>query len=90
MPRPECIPPCPDPGGVEEALARLLPSEKIVEFARETGFVEGERKVQPIAFLWVLVLDFGVELHRHLQELKERYVLRTRLTRSYPGFYLRS
>ena len=77
------------PGEVEEALARLLPSEKIVEFARETGFVKRERKIQPVAFLWTLVLDFGVELHRHLQELKERYVLRTRLTLSYPGFYLR-
>jgi putative transposase len=77
------------PGEVEEALARLLPSEKIVEFARETGFVERERKIQPVAFLWVLVLDFGVELHRHLQELKERYVHRTNLKLSYPGFYLR-
>jgi putative transposase len=77
------------PGEVEEALVRLLPSEKIVEFARETGFVKRERKIRPIPFLWVLVLDFGVELHRHLQELKERYVLRTRLKLSYPGFYLR-
>jgi IS4 transposase len=77
------------PGEVEEALVRLLPSEKIDEFARETGFVKRERKIRPVPFLWVLVLDFGVELHRHLQELKERYVLRTRLKLSYPGFYLR-
>jgi putative transposase len=77
------------PGEVEEALVRLLPSEKIDEFAQETGFVKRERKIRPVPFLWVLVLDFGVELHRHLQELKERYVLRTRLKLSYPGFYLR-
>ena len=77
------------PGEVEEALARLLPSEKIEQFARETGFVRRERKVNPIAFLWVLVLGFGVELHRHLQELKEGYVQRTDLPVSYPGFYLR-
>ncbi|MGI0129592.1 MAG: IS4 family transposase [Thermoplasmata archaeon] len=76
-------------GEVEEALTRLLPSEKIEQFARETGFVRRERKVHPVAFLWVLVLDFGVELHRHLQELKEGYVERTDLPVSYPGFYLR-
>ena len=92
MPRhlPHPVQPTPlRPGEVEEALTRLLPSEKIVEFARETGFVEREREVRPVAFLWVLVLDFGVELHRHLQELKERYVYRTRLKLSYSGFYLR-
>jgi hypothetical protein len=77
------------PGEVEEALTRLLPSEKIEQFARETGFVRRERKVHPIAFLWVLVLGFGVELHRQLQELKEGYVQRTDLPVSYPGFYLR-
>ena len=77
------------PGEVEEALTRLLPSETIEQFARETGFVRRERKVNPIAFLWILTLDFGVELHRHLQELKEGYVRRTHLPLSYPGFYLR-
>jgi IS4 transposase len=77
------------PGEVEEALTRLLPSEKIEQFARVTGFVRRERKIHPIAFLWVLVLGFGVELHRHLQELKEGYVQRTGLPVSYPGFYLR-
>ena len=92
MPRqsPTPVRPTPlQPGEVEEALIRLLPSEKIEQFARETGFVRRERKVHPIAFLWVLVLGFGVELHRHLQELKEGYVQRTDLPVSYPGFYLR-
>ena len=67
-----------------EALTRLLPSEKIELFARETGFVRRERNVHPITFLWVLVLGF--ELHRHL---KEGYAQRTNLPVSYPGFYLR-
>ena len=92
MPRQSPIPvrPTPlQPGEVEEALTRLLPSEQIERFARETGFVRRERKINPIAFLWVLVLGFGVELHRHLQELKEGYVQRTDLPVSYPGFYLR-
>ncbi len=77
------------PGEVEEALARLLPSETIDQFARETGFIRRERKVNPIAFLWTLVLDFGVELRRHLEELRAGYTERAHLTLSYPGFYLR-
>jgi putative transposase len=35
------------------------------------------------------VLDFGVELHRHLEELRAGYVERADLPLSYPGFYLR-
>lgn len=66
-----------------EALTRLLPSERIEQFARETGFVRRERTVHPITFLWVRVLGF--ELHRHL---KEGYAQRANLPVSYPGFYL--
>ncbi|MGI0128926.1 MAG: IS4 family transposase [Thermoplasmata archaeon] len=77
-------------GQIEEALTRLLPSETIERFARETGFVERERKVQPVAFLWVLVLHFGVDLHRRLAELKHGYDARSGLAPiTYPGFYLR-
>jgi putative transposase len=76
-------------GAVEATLRQLLPPEKIQEFARETGFVRRERSVRPIAFLWTLVLDFGVELHRHLEELRAGYVERSDLPLSYPGFYLR-
>jgi putative transposase len=77
------------PGEVEEALARLLPSDRIDQFARETGFVRRERKVNPIALLWVRVLGFGGELDRHLPELKEGHVQRTDLPVSESGFYLR-
>jgi len=38
-------------GQVEEARARLLPSETIERYARETGLIEREWKVQPVAFL---------------------------------------
>lgn len=77
-------------GQVEEALTRLLPSEKIEQFARETGFIERERKVQPVAFLWVLVIHFGTRLTRRLAELKKGYDQRLGLaTITYPGWYLR-
>lgn len=38
-------------GEVEEALTRLLPSEKIEQFARETGFVRRERKINLVPCL---------------------------------------
>jgi putative transposase len=76
-------------GEVEETLGQLLPAERIDRFARESGFVRRERKVNSVAFLWTLVLDFGVELHRHLEELRAGYTERAHLTLSYPGFYLR-
>lgn len=75
---------------VEQALERLLPAETIATFARETGFVRRERKVDPVAFLWVLVLHFGVRLERRLAALKKGYDEIAQLpTLSYPGYYLR-
>jgi putative transposase len=76
-------------GEVEHALNQLLPAEQIERSARETGFVRRERTIRPVAFLWTLVLDFGVELHRHLEELRAGYAERTELPLTYPGFYLR-
>jgi hypothetical protein len=93
MPRHPATPVQPVPferGQVEEALTRLLPSEKIEQFAREAGFIESERKVQPVALLWVLVLHFGTRLTRSLAELKRGYDQRLGLaTITYPGWYLR-
>lgn len=93
MPKPPSRPVPPvrlKPGEVEEALTRLLPAETIEQFARETGFVRRERKVQPVAFLWVMVLSFGVQLQRNLRALKDGYDHLTKLPSvSYPGFYLR-
>ena len=88
-PPPQWVPPRSSPGRSRKRSPASSPCEKIEQFARETGFARRERKVNPIAFLWVLVLGFGVELHRHLQEFKEGYVQRTDLPASYPGFYLR-
>ena len=33
-----------------------------------------QRAIEPVAFLWSLVLGFGVELHRSLEELREAYI----------------
>ncbi len=33
-----------------------------------------ERTIDPVVFLWTLVLGFGIDLHRFLEELREAYV----------------
>jgi IS4 transposase len=85
--------PLPDPleaGAIEESLTRLLPTETIRQIARETGFVVRERKIDPVAFLWTLVLDFGVQLHRFLEELRVAYVKSSELEEiAYASYYLR-
>ncbi len=79
-----------EPGAIEESLTRLLPTDTIQQIARDTGFVVRERKVDPVAFLWTLVLDFGVQLHRFLEELRAAYVRSTELEElAYASYYLR-
>ncbi len=68
-----------DPGSIEESRTRLLPTDTIRQIARETGFVVRERKIDPVALLWTLVLDFGVRLHRLLEELRVAYVTSSEL-----------
>lgn len=59
---------------VQESLERLLPADTIRKLARDSGFVVRQRAIEPVAFLWALVLGFGVELHRSLEELREAYL----------------
>ncbi len=59
---------------IQESLERLLPSETVRQLARDTGFVVRERAIEPETFVWSLILGFGVELHRSLEELREAYI----------------
>lgn len=59
------------------ALAALLPEERVREIARKTGLVKRERKIDPVAMMWVLVLGFGVRLQRTLAGLKREYEFET-------------
>lgn len=79
-----------DPGTIEESLTRILPTDTIRQIARETGFVVRNRKIDPIALLWTLVLDFGVQLHRFLEELRVAYLKSSELEEiAYATYYLR-
>lgn len=43
---------------VQRLLADLFPAAWLLETAREVGFVRRFRKIDPVAFFWVLVLGF--------------------------------
>jgi len=73
-----------------DAFLELFSPRMIQRIARETGFVRRERKVNAVAFLWVLTLHFGVKLQRHLAALKKGYdTIAAVPSLTYPGFYLR-
>lgn len=88
-PRPPVRPSPLRPNEVQETLARLLPSDKIEQFAREGDFLHRERKVHPVAFLCTLALDFGAGLHCYIEEPRPGYTECAQLPLSYPGVYLR-
>jgi len=66
-----------DPRGIPTHLENLFPPEQVRALARETGLVRRERKLDPLAVLWVLILNFGVHLQRSLAYLKRCYEERT-------------
>ena len=68
-----------EPEAIEQRPTRLLPTATIQQIARETGFVVRERKVDPVAFFWTLVLGFGVQLNRFLEKMRAASVRATEL-----------
>jgi IS4 transposase len=63
-----------DPADIPLELERLFPPDKVREIARETKFVERERILEPVFFLWTLILGFGVRLERTLSNLRRLYM----------------
>jgi putative transposase len=77
-------------GAVEGTLRELIPDSEIKRIAKETGFIERERKIKPVPFFWALVLGFGVDLQRTLSGLYVAYTFWARLKHlTYAGYYLR-
>ena len=58
---------------VEGALCHLFPSPWLKEQARQTGMVKRERKINPVAFFWTLLLGFGIGKERDLASLRRAY-----------------
>lgn len=69
-------------GDAIRSLAAMYPTDWVEQTARETGLIKRERKVSPVAMLWVLTLSYGVELERSLAALKRAYRTKTGTTLS--------
>ena len=77
----------PDNTIFEKAFCNIFPQDWLEKTAIETGLVKRERKINPVAMFWVLVLSYGVQLHRSLAELKRDYTKRNGTTLSDSSWY---
>lgn len=77
----------PDDTIFEKAFCNIFPQDWLEKTAIETGLVKRERKINPVAMFWVLVLSYGVQLHRTLAELKRDYTKRNGTTLSDSSWY---
>jgi len=72
---------------IPKALEELLPQNTVRELGEKSGFVERKRKVDAAAFLWALVLGFGISLERTLSTVKRHYEEITEIKLSYSSWY---
>jgi IS4 transposase len=62
-----------NPDDIPIALEQLLPPDQIRELAKKTSFIERDRVIDPVAWVWNMVLGFGVKVQRTLASLKRSY-----------------
>ena len=60
-----------------EAFVTLFPPRVVQRIARESGFVQRHRKLDPVAFLYTLAFETGPQLQRTLAALRDVYNKRT-------------
>ncbi|MGI0131270.1 MAG: IS4 family transposase [Thermoplasmata archaeon] len=75
------------PTEIPESLVRMFPPETLRRFAVESGLIERDRVVDPVALFWVLVLSFGIGLQRELEMLRRAYRDLTQTHLAYSSFY---
>ncbi len=69
-----------------ECLTRLFPEDFIRNTASETGFIQRERKIDPVILFWVIVLGFGVNFLRTIRGLKRKYETESDIQMSISSF----
>lgn len=69
-----------------ECLTRLFPEDFIRNTASETGFIQRERKIDPVILFWVIVLGFGVNFLRTIRGLKRKYEAESDIQMSISSF----
>lgn len=74
---------------VEQALCELFPATWLEEQAQQSGLIQRQRKVNPIALFWTLVLSFGIGKARSIALLRRAYEAATGTMLSASSFYER-
>jgi putative transposase len=62
---------------IEASLCELFPTEFLRQQAEETGLIQRDRKVDPVALFWTLVLGFGIGTDRKIADLRRGYMAAT-------------
>lgn len=69
-----------------EYLTRLFPEDFLRSTASESGFIQRERKIDPVILFWVIVLGFGVNFLRTIRGLKRKYETESNINISISSF----
>ncbi len=73
--------------GIRRQLTSLIPTRRLNALARRTGVVQRERKVEPLALFWTVVLAFGAGGKRTLAGMRRAYETSTGQTLVPSAFY---
>jgi len=65
----------------------LFSDAVICDLAEASGFVQGERRLDVVAFFWTLVLGFGLKQSRTIAGLRCSYATATGETLAPSAFY---
>ncbi|MSS73324.1 MAG: IS4 family transposase, partial [Candidatus Latescibacteria bacterium] len=55
---------------IEASLCEPFPADFLRQQAEETGLIQRDRKVDPVALFWTLVLGFGIGTDRKIADLR--------------------
>lgn len=62
-----------NPYEIENLLNKMFSPEWLRDTAAKVGYVQRNRKIDPVIFFWVMVLGFGVGVQRTLASLRRAY-----------------
>lgn len=72
---------------VRRLLSSIISPSELERTAREEGFIQRSRKIDPVAFFWTLVLGFGAGSKKSLASLRRCYALHSGETLVPSAFY---
>ena len=72
---------------VEERLVEVFPTDWLDDEARRIGVVERDRKVDPVALFWTVILGFGIGNDRAIADLHRTYSGITGVVLARSSFY---